>query len=153
MLKFSPIFRKNFILKKRPCTLEVWMFWHAKTFLIFVKLWACKLCNKWKIFQNFYDNPNYYVSLVIFQTYKNVVFEECPLIWVAPLILFFPNHLSKNPYYTWMGSLVEWCTTYKINTRTHINKSHLFQVVCFIGHFDTRCGVHPSPCNDLIKKG
>jgi hypothetical protein len=25
-----------------------------------------------KKFKNIYDNPNYYVSLVIFQTYKNV---------------------------------------------------------------------------------
>jgi hypothetical protein len=27
-----------------------------------------------------YDNPNYYAfTQMIFQTYKNVVFEECPL--------------------------------------------------------------------------
>jgi hypothetical protein len=35
----------------------------------------------------FYDNLNYYVSFVIFQTYKNAL-KECPLIWVAPLTMF-----------------------------------------------------------------
>jgi len=35
------------------------------------------------------DNPNYYASLVIFQTYKNAILRIIPLTWVAPLILFF----------------------------------------------------------------
>jgi hypothetical protein len=39
----------------------------------------------------FYDNPNYYISLVIFQTYKNIVLKECPLTWVTPLTMFLPN--------------------------------------------------------------
>jgi hypothetical protein len=29
-----------------------------------------------KYYKNIYDNPNYYVSLVIFQTYKNVVLRN-----------------------------------------------------------------------------
>jgi hypothetical protein len=40
-----------------------------------------------KYFKKHYDNLNYYVSLVIFQTYKNVILR-CPLTWVAPLIVF-----------------------------------------------------------------
>jgi hypothetical protein len=46
---------------------------HAKTILICVKQWAYKLCNSWKIFQKMYNNSNYYVSFVIFQTYKNTI--------------------------------------------------------------------------------
>jgi hypothetical protein len=29
-----------------------------------------------KYYNNIYDNPNYYASLVIFQTYKNVVLRN-----------------------------------------------------------------------------
>jgi hypothetical protein len=29
-----------------------------------------------KYYKNIYDNPNYYASLVIFQTYKNVVLKN-----------------------------------------------------------------------------
>jgi hypothetical protein len=50
-------------------------FEHAKTFFICVKLWT------WKIGIYFYKNPNYYVSLVIIQTCKNVVLKKCPLTW------------------------------------------------------------------------
>jgi hypothetical protein len=32
------------------CTLEVWVLWTCKTFLICVKLWTYKFCNQWKIF-------------------------------------------------------------------------------------------------------
>jgi hypothetical protein len=44
-----------------------------------------------KYFLNNYDNPNYYDSLVIFQTYKKCVFKECPLIWVASLSVILPS--------------------------------------------------------------
>jgi hypothetical protein len=36
-----------------------------------------------------YDNPNYYVSLVIFQTFKNAILR-CPLTRVAPLAMILP---------------------------------------------------------------
>jgi hypothetical protein len=32
-----------------------------------------------KYSKKIYNNPNYCASLVIFETYKNVVFKECPL--------------------------------------------------------------------------
>jgi hypothetical protein len=38
-----------------------------------------------KYSKNIYDNPNYYVSLVIFQTYKNAILNAT---WVALLIVF-----------------------------------------------------------------
>jgi hypothetical protein len=44
--------------------------------------------------KNIYDNPNYYVSFVIFQTYKNAL-KEYPLIWIAPLITFLPQVEQK----------------------------------------------------------
>jgi hypothetical protein len=43
-----------------------------------------------KYSKKYYENPNYYVSLVIFQTCD---FKECPLTWVAPLIAFLPIKL------------------------------------------------------------
>jgi hypothetical protein len=52
-----------------------------------------------------YDNPNNYISLVIFQTYKNIVLKECPLTWVAPLTMFLPN-IKKEIMQTSMGICV-----------------------------------------------
>jgi hypothetical protein len=81
MLK-SPIFKKNgaHLVGKKTFKkimdyvfLRFKSFEHAKTFFICVKLWT------WKIGIFFYKNPNYYVSLVIIQTCKNVVLKKCPL--------------------------------------------------------------------------
>ncbi len=44
----------------------------------------------------FYDNPNYYVSFVIFQTYKNEIFFKCPVIWVALWPCFFPHACQQK---------------------------------------------------------
>jgi hypothetical protein len=47
-----------------------------------------------KYSKKFYDNPNYYASLEIFQTYKNAVLS--PLTWVAPLTVILPiNPITK----------------------------------------------------------
>jgi hypothetical protein len=43
-----------------------------------------------KYSKKYYENPNYYVSFVIFQTCD---FKECPLTRVAPLIAFLPIKL------------------------------------------------------------
>jgi hypothetical protein len=37
-----------------------------------------------------YDNPNYYVSLLIFQTYKNtIIIKECPNFILVTLLTMF----------------------------------------------------------------
>jgi hypothetical protein len=55
-------------------------FGHAKTFLICVKLSACKIAINGKYFKNVYDNPNYHALFVIFQTYKNVILKSVHLL-------------------------------------------------------------------------
>ncbi len=48
-----------------------------------------------KYSKNNYDNPNYYVSLVIFQTYKNAVLRSVHslgLFWLC----FYPCNNQKN---------------------------------------------------------
>jgi len=107
MLKYSPIFRrngahlvekktfekKNYPLSKFEC------FEHAKTFLICVKFWPYKLCNQWKIFQIFYDNPNRYVSLVIFQTYKKLVLKSVHSLGWFLWLCFYPRILVRLTSY------------------------------------------------------
>jgi hypothetical protein len=41
-----------------------------------------------------YDNPNYYASLLIFQTYKNtIIIKECPsFISITPLTMFLHDY-------------------------------------------------------------
>jgi hypothetical protein len=47
-----------------------------------------------KYFYKIYDNPNYYVSLVIFQTYKNIVLRSVhSLMWFLWLC-FYPTILK-----------------------------------------------------------
>jgi hypothetical protein len=67
MLNSSLIFKKNGILLVEKKTFEknkdcpFWRFEcfeHAKIFLICVKLWTCKPCNKWKMSQKNHDNPD-----------------------------------------------------------------------------------------------
>jgi hypothetical protein len=55
-----------------------------------------------KYSKNFYDNLNYYISLVIFQTYKRTSFNECPLIWVARLTMFLSQCILGC---SWINSL------------------------------------------------
>jgi hypothetical protein len=44
-----------------------------------------------------YDNPNYYVSLMIFQTCKNIILKSVdPLTWVAPLNVILPLNKGKS---------------------------------------------------------
>jgi hypothetical protein len=50
----------------------------------------------------------------------------------------------------WMGSLLKWWTTNKIDTDAYIGKSRYFQVAHSIMHSNMGCGVS-SPCNDHIK--
>jgi hypothetical protein len=50
-------------------------FKHVKLFLICVKLWPVNFAINRKYSKQIYDNSNYYASLVIFQTYKNVILK------------------------------------------------------------------------------
>jgi hypothetical protein len=46
-----------------------------KPFLFVSRFEHVIFANNEKYSKNNYDNPNYYVSLVIFQTYKNIVLK------------------------------------------------------------------------------
>ncbi len=74
-------------------------FEYAKTFLICVEFWACKLWNQWKIVQKNYDNPNYYVSFVVFQTYKTVVLKNVhSLRWLLWLFFIPMSYKDKHKF-------------------------------------------------------
>jgi hypothetical protein len=63
--------------KNKDCPfLRFECFEHAKTFFICVKLEHVNVAINGKCSQNHYDNPNYYVSFMIFQTYKNVILKS-----------------------------------------------------------------------------
>jgi hypothetical protein len=47
-----------------------------------------------KYFQKPFHNPNYYASVVIFETYKNAVWKSVHSFGVALLIVFLPNDNS-----------------------------------------------------------
>jgi hypothetical protein len=101
MLKSSSIFKRiganlvekkvHFGKKKDYSLLRFECFEHAKTFLICVKLLACKLCNyKWKIFQKIYENPQLLCYPCDFLNIQKYSFKKCPFTWVAPLTMFLP---------------------------------------------------------------
>jgi hypothetical protein len=85
MLKSFPIFKKNGVHlaekmtfeKNKDCLLlRFECFGHAKTFLICVKFEQVNFTINGKYSQKNYDNPKYYASFMIFQTYKNVVLKN-----------------------------------------------------------------------------
>jgi len=86
MLKSSPIFKKNdaHLVEKKDVwkkeglsILKVWVLWTCKKHFWFVSSFGhVNFVINGKYSQKNYDNPNYYVSLVIFQTYKNVVLKS-----------------------------------------------------------------------------
>jgi hypothetical protein len=99
MLKSSLIFRRNraHLFKKK--TFEKTNIVHfqglsvlnmQKHFLFVSKFEHGNFEINRKYSKKDYDNPNYYVSLVIFQACG---FKECPLTWVAPLTTFLPIKL------------------------------------------------------------
>jgi hypothetical protein len=72
-------------------------FQNVKSFFICVKLWALHLAINEKYFKKNYDNPNYYVSLMIFQKYKNMVLWNVHslrwLLWLCfyPIAIIYIN--------------------------------------------------------------
>jgi hypothetical protein len=63
--------------KKKDCSfLKFECFEHAKHFLFMSSFEHVKFAINGKYFPKNYDNPNYYASLVIFQTYKNVALRS-----------------------------------------------------------------------------
>jgi hypothetical protein len=49
-----------------------------------------------KYFKNNYENPNYYVSFVIFQKYKNVVLKSVHLFGWLFWLYFYPFVVLHN---------------------------------------------------------
>jgi len=90
MLKSSPIFKRNGadLVEKK----NVW----KKQGLFTFKVWFVSnfghvnFAINGKYFQKHYDNPNYYVSLVIFQTYKNVVLKTVHSLGWLLWLRFYP---------------------------------------------------------------
>jgi len=88
MLKSSPIFKRNgahlvekkMFKKNKDYPLSRFeCFEHAKTFLICVNFEHVNFAIIEIYSQKNYDNPNYYASVVIFQTYKNAVLRSVHL--------------------------------------------------------------------------
>jgi hypothetical protein len=64
-----------------------------------------------------------------------------------PFFFVLGNCLNKDPCHMWMGSLLKWWTTNKIDTNVHIDKSHFFQK-----HSNMGCGVHPPHVMTKLKR-
>jgi len=85
MLKSCPIFNNNgahliekkMFKKNKDCPLlKFECFEHAKTLLFVSRFENVNFAINGKYSQKNYDNPNYYASLVIFQTYKNAILRS-----------------------------------------------------------------------------
>ncbi len=74
MLKFSPIFKRNGVNLVEKKTLKKNKDCPLSSFVSNLEHVNFAIHGKYS--KNNYDNPNYYVSLVIFQTYKNVVLKS-----------------------------------------------------------------------------
>jgi hypothetical protein len=101
MLKSSSIFKRNgaHLVEKK----DVWKKWtiHSQYLNVLntlkknlcVKLWACKLCEfNGKYSKKNYDNPNYFVSLMIFQTCKNTILRSVHSLGWLVWLWFYPCH-------------------------------------------------------------
>jgi len=72
-------------------------FEHVKTFLICVKLWACRIFNYWKIFLKNLWQFELLCFICDLSNIQKSSLKKCPLIWVAPLTLFLPTYVLFNP--------------------------------------------------------
>jgi hypothetical protein len=69
--------KKRTFEKNKDCPLlRFECFEHAKTCFFVSSFEHVKFAINEKYFQKIYDNPKYYASLMIFQTYKNVVLRN-----------------------------------------------------------------------------
>jgi hypothetical protein len=86
MLKPSPIFKRNdahlvekkdVLEKKKDCPFSRFECFEQAIFFGFVSSFEhVNFAINRNYFKKHYENPNYYVSLVIFQTYKNAVLKS-----------------------------------------------------------------------------
>jgi hypothetical protein len=129
MLKSSWIFKRNgaylvekkmFEKKQRFSTLEVWVLWTCKTIF-----YLCQALKKLQLMENipiFWDNPNYYASIVIFQRYKNVVLRSVhSLGWIFLLWFYLKQNVFSSKYPQSNQTLINW--TFKFDLPSY--KSHL----------------------------
>jgi hypothetical protein len=106
MLKSSPIFRRNVahlvfkkdVLKKRTVHFQGLSALNVQKHFWFVLSFEhVNFTIDGKYYKKFYDNPNYYASLVIFQTYKNVVLRSVHSLGWLLWLCFYPLAFWNPP--------------------------------------------------------
>ncbi len=122
--------KRTFEKKQGLSILDVWMFLNMKKHFWFVSSFEhVNFAINGKLFQKQYDNPNYYASFMIFQTYKNVVFlrSVLSLRWLLWL-WFYPCAFSP-----WLNFL-QTIDSYKlISSHEHYNfLQHLYNKIFII---------------------
>jgi len=100
MLKSSPIFKKygahlekkNMFKKVRIIYFQSFSVLNTLKFFSFVSSFEhINFAINGKYSQKHYDNSNYCVSFMIFQTYKNAILRSVhAFTWVAPLTMILP---------------------------------------------------------------
>jgi hypothetical protein len=58
---------------------------------ICVKLWTCKFCNEWEIFQKKLSQSKLLCFSCDLSNIQKCSLKECPFTWVALLIVFLSN--------------------------------------------------------------
>jgi hypothetical protein len=119
MLKSSSIFRRNgaYLVEKKTFEKKRTILFQSlnvlnmqKHFLFVSKFEHINFAVNEKNLEKNYDNPNYYVFLVIFQTYKNVVLRSVQSFeWLLGLCSFYPIPKCCSTFH--LKSNILWRTT------------------------------------------
>jgi len=98
--------KKEHLKKTRNVHSDIWMFWACKNIFKFVSSFEhVKFAVNGKYSQKIYENPNYYIFLVIFQTYKNAILKNVHSpkwflwLWFYPYINMIKYLLLKQHTY------------------------------------------------------
>jgi hypothetical protein len=83
-----------------------------------------------KYSQKNYDNPNYYVSLLIFQTYKNAILKSVYLLGWFLWLWFYPwyNKILNKHFFKWF-ELVKLCMVMVLG---NMEDEHIFLNLAFM---------------------
>ncbi len=97
--------KKDVWNKQRLSTFNVWMLWTCNFFIFVLRFEHVNFAINENIPKNNYDNLNYYVSVVTFQTYKNVVLRSDHSLGWLLWLWFYPTiahyHVDTYNYHCW----------------------------------------------------
>jgi len=107
------------------------MFWTCKNiFLFLLSFEHVNFVINEKYSQKDYENPNYYASLMIFQTYKNAILRNVHLLGQLLWFWFYPGYNKiLNKHFLKCFELVELCMVMVLG---NMEDEHIFLNLAFM---------------------